>query len=457
MRNPADPPGTATYRLACDLVGGHLTAQRPATTTRLVVGIAAIGVLGAVAGILAVAAPDLALPVALVGLLAAIAFIDLTLVPVLAVPATMIMNRVGPMSVSDFVLGGATVVALLMIRGKGAITMQPLVWTGAAYIGLTAPQLILNSYAANVIEWGHEIVLVLGSMVVGFVVGREGRARLALSTYALIGVGIAVATMVTAVANGFGPVYLGMLHKNSIGGILLVAALIVFANPPWLGWKQHWAYTAFLLCGVGMLAAQSRQALIGTGIGVLIIGLRPRFHNGKRSRLIWFMLIPVAVFVITEVREQLAAGDQFNSSAQRLTWYEDSIKVWLMSPLFGVGHRWWVTGHTGYSGFQPPNAELEVLTTVGIIGLIGFLAMFGGAIWLLARMNPVYGTIGLAIVVARLAQTQFDLYWVAGQSSILWIVAGICYGVQARDTAIGVTWTPHPVQTLFRRTDRVRS
>lgn len=438
-------------------MGGHLTAQRPATTTRLVVGIAAIGVLGAVAGILAVAAPDLALPVALVGLLAAIAFIDLTLVPVLAVPATMIMNRVGPMSVSDFVLGGATVVALLMIRGKGAITMQPLVWTGAAYIGLTAPQLILNSYAANVIEWGHEIVLVLGSMVVGFVVGREGRARLALSTYALIGVGIAVATMVTAVANGFGPVYLGMLHKNSIGGILLVAALIVFANPPWLGWKQHWAYTAFLLCGVGMLAAQSRQALIGTGIGVLIIGLRPRFHNGKRSRLIWFMLIPVAVFVITEVREQLAAGDQFNSSAQRLTWYEDSIKVWLMSPLFGVGHRWWVTGHTGYSGFQPPNAELEVLTTVGIIGLIGFLAMFGGAIWLLARMNPVYGTIGLAIVVARLAQTQFDLYWVAGQSSILWIVAGICYGVQARDTAIGVTWTPHPVQTLFRRTDRVRS
>lgn len=457
MRNPADPPGTATHRLACDLVGGHLTAQRPATTTRLVVGIAAIGVLGAVAGILAVAARDLALPVALVGLLVAVAFIDLSLVPVLAVPATMIMNRVGPMSVSDFVLGGATLVALLMIRGKGAVTMQPLLWTGAAYIGLTAPQLILNSYAANMIEWVHEIVLVLGSMVVGFVVGREGRARLALSTYALIGVGIAVATMVSAVSNGFGPVYLGMLHKNSIGGILLVAALIVFANPPWLGWKQHWAYAAFLLCGVGMLAAQSRQALIGTGIGVLIIGLRPRFHNGKRSRLIWFMLLPVAVFVITEVREQLAADDQFNSSAQRLTWYEDSIKVWLMSPLFGVGHRWWVTGHTGYSGFQPPNAELEVLTTVGIIGLIGFFAMFGGAIWLLARMNPVYGTIGLAIVVARLAQTQFDLYWVAGQSSILWIVAGICYGVQARDTATGVTWTPHAVQTLFRRTDRVRS
>jgi len=131
--------------------------------------------------------------------------------------------------------------------------------------------------------------------------------------------------------------------------------------------------------------------------------------------------------------------------------------VWLMSPIFGVGHRWWVTGHTGFSGFQPPNAELEVLTTVGLVGLFGFLAMFASAIWMLAKMNPVYGTLGLAIVVARLVQTQFDLYWVAGQSSILWIIAGICYGVRERDRAQGLELIPHPVQTVWRRTRGVRA
>lgn len=445
-------PAFAVRAAAAGLVG----TGRPVTRVRATAGVIVLVTLGAVSGVLAVRAPDLALPISLVALLVAVAVLDLGLIPVLAVPATMIMNRVGPMSVSDFVLGGATVIALLLIRGRGAITLQPLLWAGAAYLGLSAPQLILNAYAANVIEWVHEVVLVLGSMVVGFVVGREGRARLALNSYAMIGIGLAIVTVITSLTNGFGPVYLGTLHKNSIGGILLVAALILFANPPWLRWPPRWAYAAFALCGLGMLAAQSRQALIGTLVGVLIIGVRPRFHNGKRSRWIWFLLVPVAVFVVTEVQEQLASGDEFNSSAQRLAWYEDSLDVWLMSPLFGVGHRWWITGHTGYSGFQPPNAELEVLTTVGLLGLAGFLGMFGGAMWLLARMNPVYGTLGLAIVAARLAQTQFDLYWVAGQSSILWIIAGICYGVQARDKASGVVWTPHPVQTLLRRSNQVR-
>lgn len=421
------------------------------SASRTALGAMAIGILGVAAGILSAWQPDLAMPFALIVVLVAVAAIDLSLIPVLAVPATMIMNRVGPMSISDFALGAASVVALLLLRGRGAITLQPLIWAGTAYLALTAPQLLLNSYAANAIEWGHQVALVLGSMIVGFVVGREGHARFALSVYALISAGIALAAIVSSVGNGFGPVYLGMLHKNSIGGILMVAAIIVFANPPWLGWKQHWAYTVFAICGVGMLAAQSRQALIGLLVAVIVIGVRPRFHNGKRSRWIWFLLIPVAYFVYSEVAEQLSTDDAFNSSAQRLVWYADSIDVWLISPIFGVGHRWWVTGHTGYSGFQPPNAELEVLTTVGAIGLIGFLAMFAAATWLLWRLNPVYGTLALAIVIGRFVQTQFDLYWVAGQSSILWIIAGICYGVMERERTKGTVRTPHPVQTVWRR------
>ncbi|GAB6859019.1 hypothetical protein JCM13591A_31240 [Microbacterium xylanilyticum] len=386
-------------------------------------------------------------------LFAAVSVLDLSLIPVVAVPATMVMDRVGPMSISDFVLGGATVIALLLLRGKGAAAMQPLLWAGAIYMALTAPQLILNPYLGNAIEWAHELVLVVGSMVVGFVIGRDGRARLALSSYALIGCGIAATTIVVAFQEGFGPpVYLGMLHKNAIGGILMVAALIVFANPPWLRWRPVWGYAAFALCGGGILAAQSRQAIIGLLIGVVIIGSRPRHHNGKRSRWIWLALVPAAYFVYVEVTAQLAdSADAFNSSAQRLAWYADSITVWKMSPLFGVGHRWWVAGYTGFSGFQPPNAELEVLTTVGIVGLVGFLLMFGASMWLTARMDPAYGTLAFAVIAARLVQGQFDLYWVAGQSSILWIIAGICYGVRERNRAQDLVWVPHPVQTLFRR------
>lgn len=410
-----------------------------------------LAAMGAGVGVVSAQGATWAVFLGLAALLAAVFVLDLSLVPVIAVPATMVMDRVGPMSISDFVLGGATMIALLLLRGKGALSMQPLLWTGAVYISLTAPQLILNPYLGNVIEWAHELVLVLGSMVVGFVIGRDGFARLALSAYALIACGIAATAVVVAFQQGFAPVYLGMLHKNAIGGILMVAALITFANPPWLRWRPAWGYLAFGLCGIGILAAQSRQAIIGLLVGVIIIGVRPRHHNGKRSRWIWLALIPAAYFVYLEVSAQLTDGSPFNSSAQRLIWYEDSIAVWKLSPLFGVGHRWWITGYTGFSGFQPPNAELEVLTTVGIVGLFGFLVMFGAAMWLTARMAPAYGTLALAVIVARLVQGQFDLYWVAGQSSILWIIAGICYGVRERDRAEELVRVPHPIQTLFRR------
>lgn len=415
-----------------------------------------IAVLGLGAGLVAASEPDFAIPAALTVLFVGIAAIDLSLIPVLAVPATMVVVRVGPMSGSDLVLGLATIVALLVLRGKGAKTLQPLVWAGACYLALSAPQLLLNRYVANYIEWAHEIALVLGSLVVGFVIGREGHAKLALGLYIGLCWGIAILAMLTSLSNGFQPVYLGMLHKNAIGAILMIGAIVGFANPPWLAWKPWFGYATLALCGVGALAAQSRQALVGALVGVLVIGLRPRFHNGMRSRWMWLVLIPVAYFIVTAVQEQLASDDQFNSSNQRLDWYGDSLEVWHMSPLFGVGHRWWVTGHTGYSGFQPPNAELEVLTTVGLFGLIGFLAMFGGAIWILAKMNPVYGTVALAVVVGRFAQMQFDIYWVAGHASILWLIAGICYGVQARDQALGVERIPHPVQTVFRRAPVVR-
>lgn len=430
-----------------------LRMMRLRSSARLVVAIVALAALGAAAGLVATYRADLAIPLALAVLAVGVAAIDMSLIPVLAVPATIVVVRVGPMSVADLVLGFTSIIALLLLRGRGAKALQPLLLAGACYIALSAPQLLLNRYLGNYIEWAHEIVLVLGSLVVGFVIGREGHARLALGLYVAICWVLAVAAIFTTMTNGFGPVYLGELHKNALGAVLMIGTIIAFANPPWLGWRPWFAYTSFAVFGLGMLAAQSRQAIVGALIGVLVVGLRPRFHNGKRSRLMWLILIPVSYFVVSAVQEQLESGDQFNSANQRLTWYDDSIRVWLQSPLFGVGHRWWITGHTGYAGFQPPNVELEVLTTVGILGLVGFFALFGAAFWILAKMNPAYGTLALAVVVGRFAQAQFDIYWVAGHASILWLIAGICVGVEIRDKARGITRVPAPVQTFFRRTN----
>nr|WP_274636846.1 O-antigen ligase family protein [Microbacterium bovistercoris] len=428
----------------------HALMATPALVIlRKMAGAVAVAVVGIAAGLVSGRLPEFALPLAVLVLLVAVASINLAYILVIAFVASFFLNKVGPMSPADYALTGATLVALLMLRAKGAQSLQPLLWAGTFYLALTLPQLLLNRFAGNYLEWAHEVVQVLGSMIVGFVIGRENKGRLALSAFVLACCALGVGAISSNLSGGDG--YVGAWHKNAVGVFLMYGAIIAFANPPWMRWRPVWAYAAFAVCCAGMLS--SRQAIVGTLIGILVVGMRPRHHNGKRSRWMLLVLIPAAWAVYAQVAEQLASENAFNSASQRLSWYVQSIGIWLTSPLYGNGNRWWV--NTG--GFQPPNAELEVLTTTGVIGLIGFIGMFGGAIWLLMKMNPVYGTVGLAVFVGRFTQAQFDLYWVAAEASILWIVAGICYGVREHDRAERVVWTPHPVQAVWRRTRRVRA
>jgi len=260
---------------------------------RSITGVVTIVATGAAVGLVSARMPEYAIPAALVALLIAVAFIDLASVLVAAFLASFFLARVGPMSIADLALAGATVVALIMLRRRDARSLQPLLWAGAFYLALTLPQLLLNRYAENYIEWAHEAMLVLGSMIVGFVIGREGKAPRALSLYVIACLAMAVGAIISNIMGDGG--YVLTWHKNAVGAFLMYGSVIAFANPPWLGWRPVWAYSAFIICGVGMMS--SRQALIGTLIGVLIVGMRPRHHNGKRSRWILLVLIPTAVFV----------------------------------------------------------------------------------------------------------------------------------------------------------------
>jgi len=428
-------------------------ATRFGAITPSLIAVIAFGVVVAVGlGVLSVNASLFALVGAVIVLLAGVAMRDMTIVPVLAVPATLVLTRVGgALSISDVVLALATVVAILMLRGRGADLLRPLIWAGVFYLATAIPTQILNPYGANAIEWGHEVFLVLGSMVVGFVVGRADRARLSLTLYVLGCCGIAVVAIVVSLmtfseTGSFQPVFLTDLNKNTIGGMLGAAAVIAFARPIWLRWPPWWSWLVVGLASVGVVASQSRQGLVGEIVGILIVSVRARPQTGRRVRIVWLAAIPAVAWVASLLTSQLESGDRFNSANQRLEWYAQSFQIWLESPIFGVGMRWWYTDRFAglFDSFQPPNAEVEVVTTVGVFGLIGFLALFGVAAWYLWRMDPVYGTVGVAVVAMRFTQAQFDLYWVAGQASLLWIVAGICYGAQALDAARRARGEPVP-------------
>lgn len=184
-----------------------------------------------------------------------------------------------------------------------------------------------------------------------------------------------------------------------------------------------------MLLALGVVASEARQALIGLAAAIVVVILRPDPER-RRSKVVLLAIIPAIFYVGDAAHEQLTEDNPFNSAFQRLAWYDDAMEVWRRSPWVGMGLRYWTAGRTEF-GFQPPNAELEMLASAGVIGLTGFLILFGASLVVLWRVDPRFGTLAFAMVLMRFVQGQFDLFWVSVQASVPFLIVGVCLGAHA--------------------------
>jgi len=356
--------------------------------------------------------------------------------PVLAMPALLLVNRVGgTLSVSDFVLFAAFWPALLFARRPLGRTLRNLLWANAFYQVTVLFTVIANPYLANAVEWVHSWLLVGGALLVGWAIGAAGWARLAVVLYLTGSAVVTVAALtqfgMNLAAGNTGAVYLNepfLMHKNFIGCVLAFAAVVVYARPRWLRLNNLLCLSLFGFFLAGILVSQSRQALIGLAVAVTVIALRPD-PSRRRSKVVLLAVAVAAVVVGFLVQDQLESGDQYNSAYQRLVWFGQSLRIWEQYPVFGAGLRWWYTDRFDQQ-FQPPNAEFEMLSSGGLVGLVGFLVMFAAMLVILWRMDRRFGTLAFVLVLMRFVQGQFDLFWVAAQVSIPFVLAGICLGAQ---------------------------
>jgi O-antigen ligase len=437
---PADPvaplaPGVRPHRLA---VGPGVLERVPGagTRTRVLLG-AGLVALAAVLLLLTSVEPYLTLGLGAALLVVGLTFREPLALPVLGMPLLLLVNRVGgALSLSDFVLFAAFWPALLFCRRPLSRPMRTVLWASAFYQATVLFTVIANPYVANAVEWFHSWLLVGGALLVGWAIGAAGHARAALALYVAGAVVVALFALAQFAVNlsqgNTGPVYLDeplLMHKNYIGCVLAFAAIIVYARPRWLRWNDLICLGLFGLFVAGILVAQSRQALIGLAVAIAVVALRPDPHR-HRSKVVLVAIAGAALVVGTLVQDQLESGDQYNSAYQRLTWFGQAIEIWQDYPLFGAGLRWWYTDRFRES-FQPPNAEFEMLSSGGLVGLIGFLVMFLVILVVLWRVDSRFGTLAFVLVLMRFVQGQFDLFWVAAQVSIPFVIAGICLGAQA--------------------------
>lgn len=409
-----------------------------------VIGTLAAGALVFALGIgyLVTEQPNLALVLAFAVMVLGASLAQPVLLPLLAMPLLVVVVRVGgggiDLTLSDFVLGLVFWPALQLSPKPFSRELRQLLWLNLAYQAASLLTVVANPYLANAVEWFHAWMLVSGALVVGWAVGRAGMAKVGLTLFLLACLALAVPTTVEGAmqwaSGNFAavyPTYPWPMHKNFIGTLLCFAAVLAYARPPWMGWSRRWAMTAFWIFVGGIAMSQSRQALLALGVALLVISFR-RGGEKRRSALAIVGIVPAVYMVVTLIRDQVASGNVHNSVFQRLSWFSDTLALWEQSPWFGHGLRYWTTGRTEL-GFQPPNVVLEVLASTGVVGLVAFLVLFIGILRVLWRVNPTYGTVAFALVLARLVQSQFDLFWISITVSVPLALTGIALGALAHD------------------------
>ncbi|GGI05853.1 O-antigen ligase family protein [Isoptericola cucumis] len=404
-----------------------------------------VGILLLATGFLVPVEPRLAMAVAGGLLLLGLTALRAEALPLASMATLVVIERVGGdslnLSASDAVLFVAFWAAVVLAPRPFSPPLRALLWLTVVYQVAALFTVIANPYTANAVEWVHGWLLTGGALVVGWAVGRSGRASAGLALFVGGSCAIAALTVLSAAVawastGELGPVYLDQpwgMHKNFIGCVLGFAAVVVYARPSWLAWPRSVTWAAFWLCTAGVVASQARQALVGLGVAVVVLALRP--EPGRRRNLVVLLaVVPAMVAVVSMVREQLESGNEFNSAYTRLTWYQQAVEVWQSSPWVGIGLRWWTAGRSEYE-FQPPNAELEVLTSTGVVGLVGFLVMMLGSVVVLWRVDRRFGTLAAALVLSRFVQAQFDLFWVSVQVSVPFVLAGVILGARAWEEA----------------------
>lgn len=356
----------------------------------------------------------------------------------IATPALFVVERIGlgggDLTVSDVALAAAFATAVLLGDRDFSPPMKALLRLNLVYQFASLLSVIVNPFLQNTVEWFHAWLLISGALIAGWALGRAEKARVAFILMhlvaATIAVGVIVAAMPLYLAGEFVGVYPQWpwpMHKNFAGGALAFVAFVAYMNPDWAAISQRWARASMLLAVVGLLLTQSRQAMIGLLVAVLVHVIRQ--GAARHWLLITAITVPGVLLIVQSVIEQVESQNRFNSVYQRLEWIRQVHALWQESPLFGHGLRYWYV--TPEAPFQPPQAVLEVVASTGLVGLLGFGIMWLGIIIVLWRVDVRFGMLALGSVLARIVQAQFDLFWVAAQVSIPFFIAGICLGAQA--------------------------
>jgi len=365
--------------------------------------------------------------------LAGVAYADPLLVAVAAFPATLLVQRAGGgvgagLALCDLAIVAGATVSLAKLRWQAAPTLIKALLPVAAFEAAMLLVVLANPNKHDALEWAHRIEMLGGSLVVGWAVAAAGRAKQAMGLLLAASVVLALVTLGKAVQLHFQPAQFGGYQKNFIGAVMWMAVVVAHLNPAWLDLPKPLARAAKYLCGLAVLASQSKQAIIAL-VAVLLYVMARQPNLRRRSKLILAALAAMAVTGYLLISKEVAnlSTNSHNSIATRFTSFSADFHLWASSPLLGLGMRWFYLPQ--FSGYiQPPNIFVETLVDGGVVGVLALLVLLAGSSYVLLSLPKELGTLAFVLVLGRALEAMFDIYWTSGGFLLPWLVAGLAIG-----------------------------
>lgn len=232
------------------------------------------------------------------------------------------------------------------------------------------------------------------------------------------------------------------MQKNPAGQFIANALLLVIAVPR-LG-------RLFQLCVpilvFGLFDTQSRGAIVGTVIGVVILIVVQWARSPSRA-LVKTLVVGATALVIFQL---MPAGTQsfvtsYHSTGEshaawnirfRQRFNHDAIKLADANPLLGVGVGSYGTAvsEAGLTATSDPHNVFLLQAVEGGWGFAGaFVVLILGSVAVLVRLRRTeLAPAAIAVLAGTVAHGLVDVYWVRGTPVLSWLLVGMVCALAAR-------------------------
>lgn len=286
------------------------------------------------------------------------------------------------------------------LAGGGETTVG---WTLAFTVSALLPLVVFDAR--------EEVALLRNVLlVVGAIVGASIFIEMLLGTSPIYGLLALVAggeqTFGFAVYRARG----GFSHPLFAGAFLTIPALVGIGT--WLTTGRRGALVCGLLSAIGVLGTVSRGSLLAVGIASGVAVLVAPFFLGWKNIKRWFALVGLAIVGGIGVLNFGPLVDRADSIESQLSAgvRDRAVTVALdaaaYSGWFGTGPG--TSGQTGrlFDSIIIENSLLQLLISIGIPGVLLFLAFIASLIWVAWARGDL--GVGLAIIAYVVAITGFN-------------------------------------------------